>query len=401
MHGFRDSDSEDSDTNAKTPAVPILQGSPSPPFGHQYSTMPSFPSSKPYISSPFSPPPPQPLTTGMAGKLHFYTDLDTNALYLLQNTDSGKIPGVKYDSENGQVQIEMESMEKTKLATEKFRSIYASVMTKKVSVNIDVTEDIMESTLEEIVRSHSAQFSGCAFLYDGFDSSIQVLGLHAKEVLEAKVSLEGVLHKVSSSQATSSRKRITNPKKSPELGTKPTVRTVKLSPKISLTLKIGDLALEDADFIVCPNSSNLSCKDNPSKSVNTVSHGLVARQCREFITKHGLLGYEHSVVTKGGGNLKCKYIIHANSGLSTSSNITHSLRKLIAQATKMAGQKGALSIAFSPLVSSWKSTEVEVVAEAMIASLREFAGQRKRQKMRDIRIVVEEKSIFDSFAEHI
>ena len=337
----------------------------------------------------------------MAGKLHFYTDLDISALYLLQNTDSGKIPGVKYDSENGQVQIEMESLEKTELATEKFRSIYASVMTKKVSVNIDVPEDVMESTLEEIVHSHSAQFGGCAFLYDGVDSSIQILGLYAKEVLEARVSLEGALRKVSSLQTISSRKRITNPKKLPDLSAKPTTKTVQLSPKINLTLKIGDLALEDADFIVCPNSSNLSCKDNPAKSVNALSHGLVARQCKEFITKHGLLGYEHSVVTKGGGNLKCKYIIHANPGLSTSSNIANSLKKLIAQATKMAGQKGALSIAFSPLVSSWKSTEVEVVAETTITSLREFAGQKKRQKMRDIRIVVEEKSVFDSFAEHI
>ena len=323
----------------------------------------------------------------MAGKLHFYTDLDTNSLFLLQNTDIGKIPGVHYKCETGEVQIESESSEKTELAAEKFRNAYRTVMKQKVSVSVDVAAELMESTVEEIIASHSSQ---CTLLYDGIDSSIQVLGLSAKEVMQAKMTLEAALHKTMATDRQGA---------SFDAGLQ-TSKTVQLSARMNLTVRIGDVGQEDADFIVCPNSSNLACKDGPAKLVNELSHGSVARQCREFITKHGLLGFGHSVVTKGGGNLKCKYVIHANSGVSSSGDVRQTLKRLVVQAVKMATQKGALSIAFSPLVSSGSDADIDVVAQTMILSLSEFASQKKRQKLRDIRIVVQEQNMFDCFIEH-
>lgn len=400
IHGFSDSESDSDTSELVQPSLlrhsPVISRNfhslPSP--SQQFFSLPS--ASDLPISSPpsFSPAIPQPLTMGMAGKLHFYTDLDTNSLFLLQNTDMGKIPGVLYKCETGEVQIESESSEKTELAAEKFRNAYMVVMKQKVSVGVDVAAELMESTVEKIIASQTSQ---CALLYDGIDSSIQVLGLSAREVMQAKVSLEAALHKAVDPGKTTA----TDRQRAASDASMQTSKTVQLSARMNLTVRIGDLGLEDAEFLVCPNSSNLACKDGPVKLVNELSYGSVARQCKDFITKHGLLGFGHSVVTKGGGNLKCKYVIHANSGVSSSGDVYQTLKRLVVQALKMATQKGAPSIAFSPLTSSgWAEADIDVVAQTMISTLTEFASQKKRQKLRDIRIIVKDQNVFDSFIEH-
>lgn len=361
-----------------TPLTPALPVPPTPP-----------PPDTPIPPPPSPPPPPQPLTTLMAGKIHFYTDLDTNTLFLLQNTDSGKIQGVRYECEIGRVQIECDSPEKTNTASGKFRNAYMNALDRQITDTVDVPVEVRESAVEEIISRHEKRFKASALLYNGVESSILIISFSEDELKQLKESLAGSFHKIATSKAA-------KPKPPPMAVNRVLEFKTGLSPNgIRLTIKKGSLELEDTDFIVCPNTSNLTCKEGSAKAVDELSQRSVSSQCKDFITKHGLLGFGETVVTKGGGKLKCKYVIHAN---SSSSNLKQTLKKLVFQAMNHATKKGA-SIAFSPLVPL-RTGAVDhcIVAQVMVESIREFViSDKKSRKMRDIRIVVQDQTCCDYY----
>lgn len=328
---------------------------------------------------------PEPTAMGMAGKLHFYTDLDTNTFLLLQNTDSGKIPGVRYDGESGQVQIETDSSEKTKLASEKFRSAYAHAMKEQVSVTIDIPGEIPESTVEEIISACIPRFNRSAVSYNGLDSSLLALSFSGNELMRLKKALEQEILKASATVVKPSQSTLST--------------SGNITGKTRLLIKKGNLGLEDTDVLVFPNTSNLACKDGAAKAVDVASNGAIVRQCKVFITKHGLLGFGETILMKGGGSLKAKYVIHVNPGVGSCINLDEVIRKLVAQALKLASSKSVSSISFCPLVPTWTEANISTIAQTMLRSMKMFASERKGRKLRDIRIVVQDQMAFDCFSE--
>lgn len=327
----------------------------------------------------------RPLTTGMAGKLYFYTDLDPNTLLLLQNTDQGRIPGVRYETETGQVQIESDSAEKTKLASEKFRSAYAYATSNQVSLTLDIPGDVTESTVEEIISTHTPHFGKSTVSYNGMESSLQVLSFSGSEIMKLKQALEEAIKKVSGSKLPP-----------PHNGTS---RSGNITGRTQLLIKKGDLSHEDTEIIVFPNTSNLACKDGVAKAVDEASQGAILKQCKTYITKHGLLGFGETHLMKGGGRLRAKFVIHVNPGVGSTINLQAVLRKLITQSLKLAGSKSVSSISFCPLIPNWTESNITMVAQTMLESIKHFAGDRRGRKMRQIRIVVREQVAFDCFSE--
>ena len=324
----------------------------------------------------------KPLTTGMAGKIHFYTDLEPSTLILLQNTDQGKIPGVRYEADTGQVQIESESSEKTKLASEKFRAAYVYTTSNQISLTVDVPGDVTESTVEEIISAQLPRFTKSAVSYNGLESSLLVLSFSGGELMRLKQALESAFHRASSTPLTDE-----------------STTSCNLTGRTRLSIKRGILGSEDTDIIVFPNTSNLGCRDGVARAVDDMSQGAILRQCKAFITKHGLLGFGETILMKGGGRLRAKYVIHVNPGIGSNINLESVIRKLVTQALKLASGKSASSIAFSPVVSTWTESNGETVAKTMLEAIRLFASERKGRKLRDVRIVVREQAAFDSFNE--
>ena len=328
----------------------------------------------------------KPLTTGMAGKIHFYTDLEPSLLLLLQNTDKGRIPGVRYEPETGQVQIESDSSEKTRLASEKFRAAYVYATTNQISVTVDIPGDITESTVEEIISAHIPSFERSTVSYDGLESSLQVLSFSGGELVRLKQAIEEAIQKASGLA----------PKPSPDGSS----MSGNITGRARLSIKRGHLGNEDTDVIVFPNTSNLACKDGVGKEVDDISKGAMLRQCKSFITKHGLLGFGETILMKGGGRLRAKYVIHVNPGVGSSINLESVVRKLVTQALKLATTKSATSISFCPLVSTWTEANVDITAKTMLEGIRLFVNERKGRKLRDVRIVVRDQLAFDSFSKY-
>ena len=321
----------------------------------------------------------KPLTTGMAGKIHFYTDLDAGMLLLLQNTERGKIPGVRYEPDTGQVQIESDSSEKTKLASEKFRAAYVYATANMISLAVDVPGDVTESTVEEIISAQVHKYGQSTVSYDGMESSLQVLSFSGGELVRLQQALQEAIQKAAwkSSEGFSLSGNITG--------------------RTRLSIKKGNVGSEDTDVIVFPNTSNLACKEGVAKAVDDLSQGAVLRQCKSFIAKHGLLGFGETILMKGGSRVRAKYVVHVNPGVGSSINLESIVRKLVAEALKAATSKSATSIAFCPLVSTWTEANIEVVARAMFESIRQFVNERKGRKIRDVRIVVREQAAFECF----
>ena len=327
----------------------------------------------------------RPLTTGMAGKLYFYTDLDPNTLLLLHGTEQGRIPGVRYETETGQVQIESDSAEKTRLASEKFQSAYAYATSNQVSLTLDVPGDVAESTVEEIISTHTPHFGKSTVSYNGLESSLQVVSFSGSEIVKLKQALAEAIQKVSASVS-----------KLPHDGAS---RSGNITGRTQLLIKKGNLSQEDSDVIVFPNTSNLACKDGVAKAVDEASQGVVLKQCKTFITKHGLLGFGETILMKSGGRLKAKFIIHVNPGVGSYINLQAVLRKLVTQSLKLAANKSVSSIAFCPLVPNWTESNIGMIAQTMLEGIKLFAADRRGRKLRQIRIVVREQTVFDCFSE--
>ena len=336
--------------------------------------------------SPNSIEPLKPLTTGMAGKIHFYTDLESSLLLLLQNTEKGQIPGVRYEPETGQVQIESDSSEKTRLASEKFRTAYVYANTHQITVTVDVPGDITESMVEEIISVHISDFSQSTVSYNGLESSLQVLSFSGSELVRLKQALEEAIQKAMDS--------------APKPSSDGSSTSGNITGRTRLSIKRGTLGTEGTDVIVFPNTSNLACKDGVSKAVDDLSQGVVLRQCKSFISKHGLLGFGETILMKGGGRLKAKYIIQVNPGVGSSFNLESVVSKLVTQALKLAVGKSASSISFCPLVSSWTESNIEIAARTMLESIRLCVNERKGKRLRDVRIVVRDQAVFDCFSKY-
>ena len=84
-----------------------------------------------------------------------------------------------------------------------------------------------------------------------------------------------------------------------------------LSEERKLTLKKGNIVDENVSIIVSSANSGLMHRWGVSAAINVASQFEVQKHCNEYVEKHGGLDIGQIAHTKAGGNLKCKWIIHA------------------------------------------------------------------------------------------
>ena len=84
-----------------------------------------------------------------------------------------------------------------------------------------------------------------------------------------------------------------------------------LSEERKLTLKKANIVDEDVSIIVSSANSGLMHRWGVSAAINVASQFEVQKHCNEYVEKHGGLDIGQIAHTKAGGNLKCKWIIHA------------------------------------------------------------------------------------------
>lgn len=192
---------------------------------------------------------------------------------------------------------------------------------------------------------------------------------------------------------------------------KPEASTLPLSPHSEmlswkgreLTVKCSDVAQEEADIIVvCNNALLVDDGGGVYGAVNRESLGILEENCSKYIRRCGPVEVGRIALTEAGGNLRCKWVIHAIGPQNY--YFPDTCWALLSQAVKetleRAEQLKAVSIAFPAISTGEFGVSGELSAEAIIDTILGYKFS-KGSTLADIRIVIIGHRIYSCFARRL
>ena len=158
-----------------------------------------------------------------------------------------------------------------------------------------------------------------------------------------------------------------------------------------LTVKKGNIALEEVDVIVNSANGGLVHSRGVAGSLNKASRGELQRHSLRYIEDHGGIPVGEACLTKGGGLLKCKYVVHAVGPKAAthypdpeaSERISSAVRRSLEEAQ----EKGTTSIAFPPISARIFGDRIEAPAQTLLDAILKYKYPENKSILRDIRIV--------------
>jgi serine/threonine protein kinase len=174
-----------------------------------------------------------------------------------------------------------------------------------------------------------------------------------------------------------------------------------------LTVKKGDIVDEDVSIIVSSANPMLKHTVGVSAAINVASEFEVQRHCNEYIREQGPIDTGEVVYTKGGGNLKCDWIIHASgpSGHLLSndadekfkSKATLEYRLLMHKILAKAEDLRAKSIALPAISTGSLMMKNEIAAIGIINGITSY--DFSSSSLNDVRIILLNDDSFVKFAD--
>ena len=170
-----------------------------------------------------------------------------------------------------------------------------------------------------------------------------------------------------------------------------------------LTVKFSDIALEEADIlVVCNNTLLVDDGGGVYGAVNRESLGILEENCSKYIRGYGPVEVGRIALTEAGGNLRCKWVIHAIGPQNY--YFPDTCRALLSQAVRetlqQAEQLKAVSIAFPAISTGEFGVSGELSAKAIIDTILDYKFS-EQSTLADIRIVIIARRIYSCFARRL
>ena len=149
----------------------------------------------------------------------------------------------------------------------------------------------------------------------------------------------------------------------------------------------GDLTTQKVDAIV--NAANERLRHGGGVAALILQRGgkQINKESREWIEKKGPVLHEQPAYTSGG-NLPCKYIIHAVGPIWGSGDEDQKLRSAIYGSFRVADELSLSSIAFSAISTGIFGFPKKRAAEIIYKTFRAYFEKNPSSKLRDVRMVV-------------
>jgi len=162
-----------------------------------------------------------------------------------------------------------------------------------------------------------------------------------------------------------------------------------------LQLVQGDITAETTDAIV--NAANEYLRHGAGVAGAVVRKGgaEIQRESDEWIRKHGRLSHAAPAWTSGG-NLPCKYVIHAVGPVWGTGDEEAKLSAAIAGSLKVADELGLESISFPAISTGIFGFPKELAAQVILAAVRDHFT-RNVSKINLIRLVIYDTATLTAF----
>lgn len=149
----------------------------------------------------------------------------------------------------------------------------------------------------------------------------------------------------------------------------------------------GDLAKQEVDAVV--NAANERLRHGGGVAAIIAQRGgrQVNIESQEWVRKHGPVSHEHPAYTSGG-DLPCKYIIHAVGPVWGSGDEDEKLTAAITGSLQTAEQLGLSSIAFPAISTGIFGFPKKRAARIFYETFLKYFEEIPDSKLHDIRMVV-------------
>ena len=328
-----------------------------------------------------------------AGSIHLMS-LGNDVLCLMQKCNVYRNDHLTYDTEGGRVLIECSGDDKAaSTIAEEFQTEYRQLMMggklKEHSFPIPVTHT--KQRIEELMSQLGNDYSQSVFKYDEASKVVKCLSMSARQLNHIKTKMKELLP--------------AQPATKPAIASQSTVITSKTTSSILslsggrlVTLKQANIVEEEVDVIVNAANERLVHGAGVAAAINRASQGMVQQLSTVLFHTNGPVPTGQVVYTEAGGNLKCKYIVHAvgPEQHKHKSQCKQLLWNTCMNALQQAEKLRAKSIAFPPISSGLFALPQETVAEVLIDSACNYQVQ-STVLLKDIRIVILDKETYETF----
>ena len=324
-----------------------------------------------------------------------YPNLNPDALALLQKMPEGKTPGFHYDIKRGCVVVESSSSEEESIRISTFQAKYQEVSSsrKLKTDTLEIPEKLSDQKVRDIISVYDGKYSQCVFIMQEDPRAVRVISNSSRQFEQAKKMLKDDFNQASVGEATNATLLASGSSEG---------MVIPLAGGRTLTLKKADIVLEEVDIIVNAANGNLDHGAGVAGALNRASNGAVQKYSNRYIKTNGQLFPGQVAVTRAGGSLKCRHIIHAVGPMKIGHNLTvceQLLHDVINKALQEAEKIGAQSIALPAISSGIFGVGKELVARSITDSIQSHKFRKPLPTLSDIRIVIIDDPTYSTFAQ--
>ena len=297
---------------------------------------------------------------------------------LLSKNQLGDLPGVSYnDPEEGAVSVKTVSSENLDTCISRLLNNYKHVANQSQQLDLyTVPPNYPVSDVKALISSYNKRYQKLCLSYVHVSDvqAIQVVSISPEEFAKVKEELESELS-----------------------------LTIYVPDGHKLHLRRGNLIKQSAQILVSPSNRNLLMQGGVAGAINTASRRTVQQRADDYVNQNGALREGQVAVTEAGGDLECKWIIHAVGpqcvgNRHTPNSSQRVLREAVKNSLTCAETLNATSIAFPPISTGHFNMDSKLAANAIINSILDY-DFKSNAFLREICIVIIDQQTFSVFRE--
>lgn len=305
--------------------------------------------------------------------------LNSDALTILEKIPEGRIPGIQYAPGEGVVYIRKDMRDRDG-GISKFQKAYQGLLLgKKMKVEVvDLPVECSEAAVTGILEEFLTRYPNCDFSLMKDYWGVKIISNSSRQFETAKKLLLDQLSCLPS-------------------------YTISLPGGRVLTLKRGDIVAESVDVIVNAANGSLLHAGGVALAINKASGGAVQQHSKAFMkNRRKDLTVGSVAVTKAGGSLRCKQVLHAVGPTSNHSDCAGALNFLMRNILNEVKKHNIRSIAIPAISSGIFGVDKNLVAQCIVDTLTQYTNYPKNPSLlSDIRVVIIDQPTYQCFVSYV
>ena len=154
-----------------------------------------------------------------------------------------------------------------------------------------------------------------------------------------------------------------------------------------LQLAQGDITEENVDVIVNAANAHLAHGAGVAGAIVRKGGPAIQAESNQWVRAHGLVSHSQPAYTHGG-ELPCRYVIHAVGPRWGEGEEQLKLRQAVTGSLSLANELGLASIAFPAISTGIFGFPKELAAQVMLATIKQYISEKPDSSLKLIRLVL-------------